>query len=422
MFRHQQLKTLLLLLIVVFAVTGCGIASLPSLSLDQNSAASMPTAMTAPPPAVPSAPLPANAETVVRAEEQLTQAIYRNVAPAVVNIHVTSKVKSSALPQIPEIPGFPSFPFPQQPRQFEQQSLGSGFVYDTQGHIVTNYHVVENATDIAVTFADDVTAPAKVVGTDPDSDLAVIQVGVGPGELHPVPVADSENLAVGQLVFAIGNPFGLQGTMTRGIISALGRSIPAQSSTSDGGRYTIPDVIQTDAAINPGNSGGPLLDSQGRVIGVNTAIRSPVRGSSGIGFAVPSAIVRQAVPALIAKGKYEHPWLGIGGVNVTAEVAKQLGLSNGQRGVLVGQVTPDSPADKAGLQPAKIETVDGKRQPKGGDIIVAIDDQPVHNFDDLTHYLVRKTRVGQRVQITVLRDGQQKVLDVTLGTRPHKKS
>jgi len=420
--RKQLLLVITLLLIAIVFVTGCRLASLPTLPIAKATATPGPVPTATVSSSTASLSLPANAEAVTQAEEQLMEAIYRQVGPAVVNIHVTSEVKVPAFPTIPEIPGFPSFPFPQQPREFKQQALGSGFVYDLQGHIVTNFHVVKNATDIAVTFSDDVTAPAKIVGTDPDSDLAVIQVDVDASELHPVELGDSESLAVGQLVFAIGNPFGLQGTMTRGIISALGRSLPAQSSTADGGHYTIPDVIQTDAAINPGNSGGPLLDAHGRVIGVNTAIQSPVRGSSGIGFAVPSAIVRQVVPELIAHGKYKHPWLGIGGVNVTAELAKQLGLPANQRGVLVGQVVPDSPADKAGLQATKIKTINGERRPKGGDIIVAIDDQPVHDFDDLTHYLVRKTRVGQTVRITVLRNGEKKVLSVKLGERPHGKS
>ncbi len=421
--RKRSFVAVTLLLVVMVFVTGCWLASLPALPLPMARV----TATPAPAPtatvssATGSLALPSDAEAVAQAEEKLMEAIYQKVGPAVVNIHVTSKVEVPTFPTIPEIPGFPSFPFPQQPHEYMQQALGSGFAYDRQGHIVTNYHVVKGATDSAVTFSDDVTAPAKIVGTDPDSDLAVIQVDVDPSELHPVELGDSESLAVGQLVFAIGNPFGLQGTMTRGIISALGRSLPAQSSTADGGHYTIPDVIQTDAAINPGNSGGPLLDAHGRVIGVNTAIQSPVRGSSGIGFAVPSAIVRQVVPALIARGKYAHPWLGIGGVNVTAELAKKLGLPTNQRGVLVGQVVPDSPADKAGLQAAEVKTVNGERRPEGGDIIVAIDDQRVHNFDDLTHYLVRKTRVGQTVRITVLRNGEKKVLSVKLRERPHEK-
>jgi len=232
-------------------------------------------------------------------------------------------------------------------------------------------------------------------------------------------MADSTRVLVGQLAIAIGNPFGLENTMTVGIVSALERSLPAESNSSDGTSYTIPDVIQTDAPINPGNSGGVLLNDQGEVIGVTSAIVSPVRASAGIGFAVPAAIVQKVVPVLIAKGSYEHPWLGISGTTLDANLAQAMGLEANQRGALVIEVVPGGPAEQAGLQGSDRQvTIDGQERQVGGDVIVALDGQPVKTFDDLVAYLFRSTEVGQKVTLTLLRDGREQQVEVTVAARP----
>jgi serine protease Do len=354
---------------------------------------------------------PSSSSSALSVFEGALESVYQQVSPSVVNIQVT--IESSSLPS--GLLPFGGLPQLQQPPT--QSALGSGFVWDEQGHIVTNNHVVDGATRITVTFADGTSVDAQLVGADPDSDLAVIQVDVAADELHPVTTGDSTRVQVGQLAIAIGNPFGLQGTMTLGIISGLGRLLPVDNSS--GPAYSIPDIIQTDAPINPGNSGGVLVDDQGRVIGVTSAIESPVQANAGVGFAIPSAIVNQVVPALIQEGHYDHPWLGIGGVTLTPDVAQAMDLPADQRGALVIAVTPDSPAAKAGLRGSDTEaTVNGEAVPVGGDVIVAIDQQPVKAMDDLIGYLGRSTQVGQTVTLTVLRDGKEKQIDVTLAARP----
>jgi S1-C subfamily serine protease len=242
------------------------------------------------------------------------------------------------------------------------------------------------------------------VGTDPNSDLAVLKVELDAEDLFPVTLADSTEVKVGQLAAAIGNPFGLEGTMTVGFISALGRSLPVASTNMLAPSYTIPDIIQTDAPINPGNSGGVLVDANGLVIGVPTAIESPVRANAGIGFAVPAAIVQKIVPALIEDGTYAHPWLGISGTSLTSEEAEALDMDADQRGALIIEVIGGSPAEEAGLQ--------------GDDLIVAIEDQPVEEFEDLVAYLARYSNVGESVALTILRDSRQRTIEVTLAARP----
>ena len=340
--------------------------------------------------------------------------IYAQVNASVVNIQVTVQSSGRAY-QMPSFPGMPSMPEGQTP---EQEALGSGFVWDTDGHIVTNNHVVEDATEVTVTFHDGTTVPAEVVGTDVNSDLAVIQVDVLADELHPVEVADSTEITVGRLAVAIGNPYGLEGTMTVGFISALGRSlaVDAYSTTAS---YTIPDIIQTDAPINPGNSGGVLVDDEGRLIGVPTAIESATGSNSGIGFAVPSAIVQKVVPALIDEGAVEYSWLGITGTSLTADLAEAMGLDRDQRGALVIDVTGGGPAEKAGLRGSDRQAeLDGEQVDVGGDVIVAIDDEPVSEFDDLVSYLVGRTSVGDEVTLTILREGKEQAIEVTLESRP----
>jgi S1-C subfamily serine protease len=296
---------------------------------------------------------------------------------------------------------------------------GSGFVIDEEGHVVTNNHVVEGAEVVQVTFFDGSVVAARVLGRDPYSDLAVIQVDVSPEQLMPLELGDSSALQVGQRVVAIGNPFGLAGTMTVGVVSALGRTLPSQAFQSSG-NFSNPEIIQTDAAINPGNSGGPLLDTRGRVIGVNTAIRSTTGTNSGIGFAVPVDTVERIVPHLIEEGTYRYPYLGIVSDNrfTVAEMAGPLELPV-TRGVLISEVTPGTAAARADLRGGDREVeVMGMMVRTGGDIIVAINGYELHSFDDLIAYLVRDTEVGQEVLLAVIRDGEELEIPVTLGERP----
>jgi len=358
--------------------------------------------------------------------------IYSKVSPSVVNIQVTQKQAVSSSAAFPRLQGFPFFfglpsspnqQSPQnQPQEFYSHGAGSGFVWDKEGHIVTNNHVVDGADKINVIFADGNSVLAQVAGTDPDSDLAVLKVDVPADRLSPVTLADSENVKVGQFAIAIGNPFGLQGTMTVGIVSALGRSLPATAEAQalgQGPTFTIPEIIQTDAPINPGNSGGVLVNDQGEVIGVTAAIQSPVRASAGIGFAIPADIVNRVVPALISKGHYEHSWLGLSGMTLVPELAQAMDLKAGQHGALVITVSPDGPADKAGIQGSDRQiTLEDQQVPVGGDVITAIDDQPVNDFEDLVAYLVDHTGANQKVTLTILRDGKEQNVTATLTARP----
>jgi S1-C subfamily serine protease len=329
--------------------------------------------------------------------EDTLEAVYQQVEPSVVNIQVllTSPPTRGAQSSTP------------------QQALGSGFVWDDQGHIVTNNHVVSGTQQISVIFNDGYVATAKVVGTDIRSDLAVIQVSGASAQLHPVKLGDSTQLRVGQLNIAIGNPFGLQGTMTVGYISALGRMLPSQAG--QGPAFDIPQIIQTDAAINPGNSGGVLLNDQGEVIGVTAALASPIRGSVGLGFAIPSAIVSRVVPALIENGVYEHPYLGVNGLSMVPQVAEAMNLSVEQQGALVIDVAPGSPAAQAGIRGAtRNANIEGYSIGIGGDIIIGIEGSTVTGYAGLDTYLALQASPGQTVTVTVLRNGQQQSIDVTL--------
>jgi S1-C subfamily serine protease len=363
--------------------------------------------------------------------ESALEGIYTQVNPSVVSIRVVSKAASSGADagnsfSFPGIPGLPNFfgspnqgqDQPAAPQY--SQALGSGFVWNKDGYIVTNNHVVSGADKIEVKFADGTSLPASLVGADPNSDLAVVKVENPGFELSPITISDTP-AKVGQIAVAIGNPFGLENTMTVGIVSALGRTLPATegSSTVGGGSYSIPDIIQTDASINPGNSGGPLVDDQGALIGVNSAIASPVRANSGVGFAIPATIVSQVVPELIKNGKYEHPYLGIGGLSLTPDLAKSMNLAVTQRGALVKEVVANGPADKAGLKgSSKTVSIDGQDVKVGGDLITAIDSSPVKTIEDVIAYLAMHTSVGQKVTLTFLRDGKEQTADVTLEARP----
>jgi S1-C subfamily serine protease len=295
------------------------------------------------------------------------------------------------------------------------RSLGSGIVYDISGHIITNNHVVEDSQKTTVTFLDGTSYNAKVIGTDPYTDLAVIKVDVNPSLLHPLPIGDSSTLRVGDQVAAIGNPFGLSGSMTSGIVSQLGRLLSTPGTAS----FSIPDVIQTDAAVNPGNSGGPLLNMKGQVIGINTAIQSGTGEFAGIGFAVPSNTVSKIVPILIKEGKYKHPWLGISGVDIDPDLAGILGLQD-TRGLLVVSIVKDSPAEKAGLHGStETKEIDGIKYQIGGDVILSVDHKDVRKIDDILIHLQREKKVGDTIDLEILREGRITNFELTLEERPN---
>jgi len=402
----------LLVTLALIVLSGCSaVNTLPEKPASANAEA-MPTTAATPVPE-PDTASTITSDTITALEGTLEQ-VYQNVSPSVVYVEVSKQVTGS------DLPGWP-FGTPQQSPQESpyQRGSGSGFVWDKAGHIVTNNHVVDGADKIEVTFADGTIVPATLVGANRDSDLAVIKVDVPAEILRPVQMGDSDQVQVGEIAVAIGNPFGLENTMTVGFISALGRSLPVESGQSAGPTYRIPDIIQTDAPINPGNSGGVLVDEQGKVIGVTAAIASPVQASVGIGFVIPSAIVQKVIPALIQDGHYAVPWLGISGTSLTPDLAQAMDLDAGQRGSLVIDVTPGSPADEAGLQGSGRDiTVDGQQQRVGGDVIVSIGGQAIETFDDLIAYLFHSTDVGQQVTLTVLRDGREQQIDVTLRERP----
>ncbi len=334
--------------------------------------------------------------------------IYQQWNGSVVNVLVLGSV-SDQLPS--EV-----LPENTDPDSLFPQGQGSGFVWDVDGHIVTNAHVVEGATQVQVTFGDGTVAIAEVVGEDLDSDLAVIKINPAGYNLVPVILGDLDEMQVGMRVAAIGNPFGLDGTLTSGIISAIGRSISSLS------QFNIPEAIQTDTAINPGNSGGPLFNEKGEVIGVNAQIRSESGSNSGIGFAIPVTLVGRVVPALIGEGSYEHSYIGISGSTFSPACAADLDLPLTIRGAYVNGVQSGTPAARAGLRggttPSNTTLLSICPAQAGGDLITAIDDSPVTRFDDLLIYLERYTHPGDTVVLTVLRDGDTIELDVTLVARP----
>jgi len=293
-------------------------------------------------------------------------------------------------------------------------SLGSGFVFDTFGNIITNSHVVADAEKIVVTFLDGRSYNAQLVGADPFTDIAVIKVNAEQTQFHPISLGDSSQLKVGEQIAAIGNPFGLSGSMTSGIVSQLGRLLPAQGSG-----FSIPDVIQTDAAINPGNSGGPLLNMKGEAIGINTAIQSATGEFTGVGFAIPSRTLMKIVPTLIQDGEYNHPWLGISGRDIDPDLANILNLTDA-KGFLVIIVVEDSPASKAGLH-GSIETkeIDGTNYPIGGDIILSVDGKEVRQIDDILIHLQREKSVGDEMVLEILRDGRTTNFVLLLEERPN---
>jgi 2-alkenal reductase len=346
--------------------------------------------------------VPGGADT----ETEIFRAVYEKVNPSVVYIEHLAAIGTG-----------------DESEGVVPDSQGSGFVWDAEGHVVTNHHVVEGADALRVVFYDGIELPAELVGSDPDSDLAVIKIDPTMVAAQSVEQGRIQDVQVGQRAIAIGNPFGLAGTMTTGIISAIGRSVASQTG------YSIPLAIQTDAAINPGNSGGPLLNEQGEVIGINFQIRAEERANSGVGFAIPINIAQRVVPALIRNGEYEHAWLGVSGQTFSPAWAEALGFQKGQRGAYVLGVIRNGPAARAGLAPGT-ERSDillgpgrdgGIYLPKGGDLIVAIDGRPVKTFDDILVYLESERSPADKVTLTVRRAGEgDRQLELTLGVRPSR--
>lgn len=343
-------------------------------------------------------------------ESAVLRNIYEQVNDSVVNITILMSHPpidaTTDTPVVPDSSGNELLPV----------GSGSGFVWDTNGYIVTNYHVVEGAEQVQVTFSDGTMSIAEVVGTDEDSDLAVIKIDPTGYNLTPVRLGNMEELYVGMRVAAIGNPFGLRGTLTSGIVSAIGRSIPSRGS------FSIPDSIQTDAAINPGNSGGPLLDEKGGVIGVNAQIRSEVRANSGVGFAIPVSILQRVIPSLIETGAYTHSYMGVSGTTFSPICATEQGLDPALRGVLVEEALNGGPADRAGLRGAsrRVQTKYPGTCPTdgGGDLVTAVNGHPVTTFDDILVFMDRYSSPGDKLTLTVMRDGKQQDIVMTLGERP----
>ena len=403
--RSRRLAVLIAALSLFVFGLGCNLPALLAAA-----PTSTPTAIpTARPAAVPTAtPVPDPVEPLAdearayNALEDQVVAVYEAVGPSVVNITNIGIVYDYSMQPIPQ-----------------ESGTGSGFVYDDQGHIVTNYHVIEGAEALLVTMADGAEYEAELVGEDPSNDLAVIRIDAGANLPRPVKLVDSNSLRVGRFVVAIGNPFGLEQTLTVGVVSALGRVIQ-----SPNGRF-IGKAIQTDAAINPGNSGGPLLDLAGRVVGVNSQIISPSQASAGIGFAVPSDAVQRIVPALIERGYYPHPWLGVETLPLNAGRAEALREAEMNlpvnEGLLVLTAVKGGPAAQADVRGgSRVVRFGNVRVPLDGDVIVAINGEPIRTFQDLTLYLDLETFTGQTVQVTVLRDGQERVIPVLLGERPRE--
>jgi S1-C subfamily serine protease len=392
---NRKLSLYTLMILVMIALLGCGLTLPWEITQQEPTPTPHPTPIPNPteptPVVIVVTATPATGVTEMPAgldvAEQRVIAIYQRTSPAVVNI--TTKILRQ------------SFFWGVYP----EEGSGSGFVWDREGHIITNYHVIEDAQTVEVSFGEDVMLPAEIVGVDPPNDLAVLRVEALPESVEPIPLGSSADLLVGQTAIAIGNPFGqFERTLTIGVISALNRTLEVEDRV-------LRRVIQTDAAINRGNSGGPLLDSQGRVIGVNTVIYS---GAENIGFAVPMDTVKRVVPELIANGRYPHPWLGALGYDITPALAEMLDLPV-EQGLLIAQLYRGSPAVGAGLQGATEEvTLRNRRVYVGGDIIVGIDGQPLHTWEDLYSYLELETHVGQTVELSIWRGDEQLTLTAEL--------
>lgn len=376
-----------LLLVASLTVIGLGCAGIGTVSTPTPAASPTPVVVVATP-----TPLPPQAVQEMDLAEQRIINVYERVSPSVVHITSRSEVFDFWRGVVP------------------REGSGSGFVLDKEGNVATNYHVVQHAQEIEVLLAGGTAYPAELVGADPYNDLAVVRIEAPSGLLVPVEVGSASGLRVGQRVIAIGNPFGLDWTLTTGVVSALGRTIETENGQALG------EVIQTDAAINPGNSGGPLLDTAGRVVGVNTAIRSPSGGSVGIGFAIPAETVLRVVPELIARGYYPHPWMGFSARELSYELRPS--ETGPEHGLLIVEIAPGGPADLAGLQAAEARRQGRQYVFTGGDIIIAADSQPIKSRDELTIFLEGQKRVGDLVDLTVVRGGETTEITVELAELP----
>jgi S1-C subfamily serine protease len=397
MKSHLFTKIFLLIALLTFTTLSCG-----TLSVQFPPAA--PAEIEPPSPQVsPSNLQSSNVSTqpnllkeplINTSEEEILINLYKRVNPSVVSI----------------------ITYINQGELADSVSQGSGFLFDNKGNIVTNSHVVHGASELDVVFSDGSIQVGKILGEDFHSDLAVIKVDALPENVIPIPLGEFNEIAVGQTVVAIGNPFGLGGTLTRGIVSALGRTIPARTA------FSIPQAIQTDAAINPGNSGGPLLNLRGELIGVNAQIETGdgTRSNSGVGFAIPVIIVNKVIPALIQNGKFEWGWLGVSGIGVTPSLVNAMKLPV-NRGAYISQIIPGGPADQAGLQGSTREVKQGNRTLEvGGDVITAIDGNQISSFDDILIYIALNTTPGQKVTLAIIRDGKVQDISLVLRTRPQE--
>ncbi len=396
-----MLRASALAIAILLIATACSSAS--SATEPPSEASPDPTASSTATPETTLDPLSPFA--AVAALEHVIRYIYDTSLPSITHIRVVQKVEAPTS----------SFFFPSTPEDQFRRGEGSGFIWDEEGHVVTNYHVVADADEVVVVMADGTELEARVLGFDPDSDLAVLKLNDLPEEIVPLRIGDSDVVTIGQFVLAIGSPFGQEFTITSGIVSALGRTI-----TSGNSAFSIPRVIQTDAAVNPGNSGGPLLDRTGRAIGINSQIATRSGSSSGIGFAIPINAAKQVVPELIAQGRFDHAWLGIAGQSVNTQIIELMDLPDDTRGVLVADVAIDSPADRADLRGSnETRTVQGLNFALGGDIITAIDGDPLEGLDDLIDHLGHSARPGDRITLDILRDGAESLtIEVELGSRP----
>lgn len=394
--EHKKLLLFVLTILLTIGLLGCQLISLPTVERQQPTSTSTP-APTPTPIVIVVTATPRPLDMAADVEEQRVIAVYQQASPAVVNITTQVLRQSFFFGLIPE------------------EGSGSGFVYDRDGHIITNYHVVKGASEIVVSFGGEKELPAEIVGVDPPNDLAVLRVPELPEGTEPIPLGDSDSLQVGQRAIAIGNPFGqFERTLTVGVVSAVNRSVQTEDDR------VLRGVIQTDAAINRGNSGGPLLDSNGRLIGVNTALFSPTGTSAGVGLAIPVNKLKQIIPELIEHGRYPHPWLGIEGLGyeLYPELARALDLPVDQ-GLLIARLYRNSPASRAGLRGATEEVIYRQlRLLVGGDILTAIDGVPLDSWDDLDAYLQEQTEVGQTVRLTIWRGDQEMTIEVKLGEMP----
>ena len=403
-------KTLVVILSMCIALVACGVNDDAGAMLDQVPEDGLVDIGDAPEssliPLTALIPDPAmDAESIVAAHEQVFIGVYTDVVPSIVQIRTSRKIDSQL-----DVP----FMLEADPEDLFQRSGGSGFVWDESGHIVTNHHVVADADRVIVMFSDGSEDEAQILGSDPDSDLAVLKIDNSNTDLFPVTLGSSSEVNVGQIAIAIGSPFGQDFSITSGIVSAVGRTIRSGNS-----QFSIPKVLQTDAPINPGNSGGPLLDRKGRVVGVNTQIISNTGASSGIGFAVPIDAAKRVIPELIQTGSYKYSWLGISGTSLSPDILELIALPEGTTGALIVEVMPDGPAEQGGLIPGdSITTVEGMDYRLGGDIIVSVDGTNIKDMDHLISYLIENTKASDVINVAVLRDGVEQILQIELGERP----